>query len=174
MKGLARRLGGTYGVEGFAAANLLAAVAGEGVGGGANCIWTVANIWALKSSICFKRKPWRLLASDVEMPVEGAKAPNENGPDGVEGAGGATDGVTNGDEEAAETLVAAEDEATETDAVEEEDAAPVDEGLGYPANTAAGERRPRPTPVEDRVERPSRLAPPPPRENCLCLTLEDN
>ena len=75
VKGLARRLGGTYGVEGFAAANLLAAVAGEGVGGGANCIWTVANIWALKSSICFKRKPCRLEASAGEIPVEGAKDP---------------------------------------------------------------------------------------------------
>ena len=133
----------------------------------------------MKSSICFTRKLWSEEASAAEMPVAGAAVPRLiNGFDEVkENEGGADvdedeDGVIKPEDAVDAAVKSAEDAAA---AAAEVAAAEEDVGVlspGKPANRASWER-PEPRPAEERVERPKRLAPPPPRLG-VCLTLECN
>ena len=176
-KGLARspaEIGAALAMGGLAEANLFAEAAGGAGGGAVIFIWTVAIIWALKSSTCFKRNCWRFVASAPEMPVEGTEAPKEK-----MGAPAAlldectevADELPDTTEDTAGVVVAGVGEVVEV----EGDAEELVVGGKNPGKAPKiGEGVPSPDPFEWRVERPKRLAAPPPRLFLLVFPLEYN
>ena len=105
--------------------------------------------------------------------MEGAKDPSPMDAcvEGAEEKTAAEDETGVEDDEAVDAEGA--DELTGTGAGEED--ALMEGGMKpwNPARTAAGEGTPRPDPEEAWVDKPKRLAAPPPRERDLCLTLEE-